>query len=295
MGSNAKIYLNEKLSSLKDIKDGDLVKLKVKNNIISEIEATSKAKKTRGIITEITPVKDGNETFYLISLEDKDEVSHKYLTHSKTDIRRKDKRVGGEELRVKDDAYIDGDYDIVKDNFIAAVVDADVVKRRVKGQVTETVKRLTKNTLVTIKNNETGEEESYDLTNNVEIIIDGKVSASLPSDPGYYAELELENDDIVEIYIDSKRAEDSITGRIVDIDRMRKVIYLEDNIFNHNSLENNNEIAIYTTDKTSFLRRDPRISKFEDIKFEDFKIGDNVMVGGIYKGINFEANLIIIR
>ena len=288
--SNARIYLNEKLAKLKDIKDGDLVDLKVKNNIITEIEASSKTKKVRGIIKEITPIKDGKDTFYLITVEDKDEISHKYLTDSKTDIRRKDRRVGGDELKVKDDAYIDGDYDLDQDNFIAVVIDADVVKRTVKGQVTETIKRLNKNTLVTIVNHETREEESYDLSSNVEIIIDSKRAASLPSDPGYYAELDLENDEIVGIYIDSKRAENSITGRIVDIDYREKTIYLEDNNLNNNSLENKNEVIIYTTDKTSFLKADATIAKFGD-----FKIGDIVMVGGVYKGRNFEANLIIVR
>ena len=288
--SNARIYLNEKLAKLKDIKDGDLVELKVKNNIITEIEASSKTKKVRGIIKEITPIKDGKNTFYLITVEDKDEISHKYLTDSKTDIRRKDRRVGGDELKVKDDAYIDGEYDLDQDSFIALVIDADVVKRTVKGQVTETIKRLNKNTLVTIINHETREEEAYDLSSSVEIIIDSKRAASLPSDPGYYAELDLENDEIVGIYIDSKRAENSITGRIVDIDYRAKTIYLEDNNLNNNSVENKNEVIIYTTDKTSFLKADATIANFGD-----FKIGDIVMVGGVYKGRNFEANLIIVR
>lgn len=292
--SNARIYLNEKLAKLKDIKDGDLVELKLKNNIITEIEASSKTKKVRGIIKEITPIKDGKNTYYLITVEDKDEVSHKYLTDSKTDIVRKDRRAGGDELRVKDDAYIDGDYDLAQDNFIAVVIDADVVKRTLKGQVTETVKRLNKNTLVTIVNHETKEEESYDLSSNVEIIIDSKSEPSLPSDPGYYAEIELENDEIVGIYIDSKRAQNSITGRIVDIDYRQKTITLEENNLNNYST-NTNKIVIYTTLGTSYLKTTEGTGKIEDTSFGNLVIGDIVMVGGVHKGINFEANLIIIR
>lgn len=287
--SNTKIYLNNKLGDLKDLKDGDLVKLKVKNKTIIEIEAISKVKKITGVIKEIVPIKEGKETYYLITLEDKDEVSHKFSTNAKTDIYRKDRRVNGQELKVKDEAYIDGDYDLDKDNFIARVVDADVLKRTVNGRVSETVKRLNKNTLVTIENRETRKEESYDLASNAEIIVDGKRASSLPSDPGYYAELDLENDEIIKIYIDSKTAKDSILGKIVDIDRTGRTIYIENNSINYDSLEDNN-VVIYTTNNTSFLDKDYTKSKFESLY-----LGDVIMVEGVYKGRNFEANLVIAR
>lgn len=288
--TSARIYLNDKLSKLKDLKDGDLVELKVKNNTITEIQATSKVKKITGIITDIVPLKESKETFYLVTIEDKDEITHKYLTDSKTDIYRKDKRVDGKELKLKDEAYIDGEYDLVEDVFIAKLIDADVVKRKIKGQVTETINRVNQNTIVTIENRETRNEESYDLASKVDIIIDGKSVASLPLDPGYYAELELEGDEIVEIYVDTKRAQESITGRIVDIDRREKVIYLEDNNINYDSIENNDEVVIYTTNNLLIS-----YGNLKEARFEDLKIGDIVMVGGVYKGRNFEANLIIIR
>lgn len=288
--SNTRIYLNDKLSSVKDLKDGDFVELKVKNDIITEIEAVSKIKKIKGIIKDIVSIKEGRDTNYLITIEDKDGVSHKFVTDYKTDIYRKDRRVEGQELKLKDEAYIDGQYDLEQDNFIAKIIEADVVKREIEGRVIGVNMRFNTNTVVTIENRESKNEESYDLSWDAEIIIDGKGASALPSDYLYYAEMKLENDEIVEIYVDTKKAEDSITGRIVYIDYGQKAVYLEGNNINYNPLEDNGEVVIYVTDKTSILYRNGT-----KVTIDDFRINDDIMAGGIYKGRNFEATMIIIK
>ena len=179
----------------------------------------------------------------------------------------------------------------VKKNPIKSEPIKDLVKdkTRVKGQVIAVSMRSNKNTIITIQNDEMG-EESYYVSSNVEIIIDGKKVALLPSNPGYYAELELEDKDIKGIYIDSKTTEDSITGRIVDIDYSERIIYLEDNDFNSNSLANNNQLAVYISENTIFLKMDSTNGRFDDVK-----VGHIVMVGGVYRGKNLDANLIVIR
>lgn len=293
--SKARIYLNGKVATLKDLKDGDLVELKVKNNIINEIEAVSKDIKALGSLVEIVPIKEGKETSYLITIKEKEEkdkerVTHTFSTDSRTDFYRKDRRVTGDELRLKDEIYIEGEYNLAEDVFIAKLVDAKTVMSKVKGQVTETTKRVNKHTLVTLISRETKEEESYELANNVEIIIDGTKSSSLPADPGYYAELDLEGDEIIKINVDTKMAEESISGKVIDMNYRDKTIYLQDNSVNYDSSKENDYIIIYTTDKTLFTR-----ANLTKASFDSLKMGDIIIVGGVYKDKNFEANLVLIR
>lgn len=288
--SNAKINLDGKSAYLKDLKEGSLVEIKSNNNKVYEIKATSEILKVEGIIKELSPISDSKDSYYIVTLLDKDEVTHKFYTDSQTKIYRKNKTANEKDLNLKDFAYIKGEYDLKTDSYLANEIDADVDVRKIKGNVTQITNSINKNTLVTIKDWDKGVEETYELTRNAYISVDNKVVSSLPRVPGYYVDVVLENDEIVEIYVDSTSLETSIVGKIRTINYDRGIIELEIDNINHSSGEYGKELTIYTDSKVIVSDR-----KLAKLSFRDLYRGQMINVVGTKDGANFVADTIQIR
>lgn len=288
--NNAKVYLDEKSSNLKDLKEGSLVELRVRNNTIFEIEATSKIKKANGVIIDISPIKDNKDSHFIITIEDKEEVTHKFYTDSKTRVYRKNKSANEKDLKLKDYAYIEAEYDLENEYYVVDEIDADVDIKKVKGNVTQITNIVNQNTLVTIKDWDTGKEEAYELTRNAYISVDKKIVSSLPPNPGYYVEVVLEGDEIVEVYADSTSMETSIVGKIRSVDYNRGIIDLEVDNMNYGSTDYGMETKIYSSKDVVVTDR-----KLTERKFRDLRRGDMISIVGTREGVNFVADTIQIR
>lgn len=284
VGKNADIYLNDKVAYLKDLKEGDLVELKIKNGVIYDIEARSKDKKVEGIIKEITPVKDSKDGEYNITIVDSKNVSYKFLINSKTYITRNNRAVKAEDLKIKDEAYIIAEYDIVKD------IDASVVKKNIKGLIVQMNTRLHQSTELVILNQETKKEESYILGKDIYIRVDKKVTNSLDLRTGYYVEIITEGDEITEIDADSKGLESTILGKIEYINSRTGEITLTIEYFDLDGSKYGDEITVHV--KADVIVADRNL---KPISFSYLQRGDRINVIGIYDGSSFIADTIQLR
>jgi len=281
---DADIYLDGKSVYLKNLKEGDLVELKIKNGVIYDIEAESKEKKVEGIIKEITPVKDSRDKEYNITIVDSKDNTYKFLIDSKTYITRNSRVVKPEDLKLKDEAYIIAEYDVVKD------IEAKVVKKNIKGQIRGLNIAFNQNTEVTILNQETKKEERYILGKDVYIRVDRVITNSRDLSVGHYVEVVTEGDEIVEIEADSKGLEASMLGKIQYINsRTREITLLIEN-FDLDSSKYGDEIAVYV--KSDVVVADRNL---KSISFLDLRRGDRINVIGSYDGFSFIANTIQLR
>lgn len=282
---NAKIYLDDKVAYLSDIKTGDTVKIRTQNSIISDIEAKAKIQKIEGIIKEIVPIKDTKDLEYEITIVDSKDISHKFKIDSKTYIYRNNKTVKVTDLKLKDNAYIISEYGIAQD------IDAKVVKREIKGYIVGINNRFNQNTLVTIRNTETNKEENYELTSGAYIRIDNKPASALPSTPGYYVEIVLEGDEIVDIYADSSSLDTSVSGKIDYIDTKNNIIEVTKDNINFENDGFKREATIYVS-PTAIVTIKGSVSKFGIL---DLRKGDKIITAGTYQGANYVADTIIVR
>ncbi len=281
---NADIYLDGKSAVMKDLREGDLVDLKVKNGVIYDIEAQKKDKKVEGIIKEITPVKDSKDGEYNITIVDSKDKTYKFLINSKTYITRNNRAAKPEDLKLKDEAYIIAEYDVAKD------IEANVVKKNVKGQIRGLNIAFNQNTEVTILNQETKKEEKYILNKDVYVRIDKIVAFARDLNVGYYVEVVIEGDEITEIEADSKGLEATIIGKISRINSRTGEITLIIENFDLDSSKYGDEMTVYL--KSDVIITDRNL---KPISFSYLVKGDRINVIGIYDGFSFIADTILLR
>ena len=281
---NADIYLDGKSAYLKNLKEGDLVDLKIKNGVIYDIEAESKEKKVEGIIKEIIPVKDSKDKEYNITIVDSKDNTYKFLINSKTYITRNNRVTKPEDLKVKDEAYIIAEYDVATD------IEAKVVKKNIKGLIVKMTTVLHQNTELVILNQDTKKEETYILGKDVYIRVDKKITNSLDLRTGFYVEVVTEGDEITEIEADSRGLEATVIGKIDYINSRTGDITLIIEYFDLDGSKYGDEITVYV--KSDVVVADRNL---KPISFSYLQRGDRINVIGSYDGSSFIANTIQLR
>lgn len=281
---NARIEKDDRRTNLVNLKSGDYVELVLHSGEIVDIYAESKNKEIEGNIVEI----DKDNKGIVVYVEDEDNKETKVLIDSKTDILRDGKKAKMEDLKLTDDVFIIASYDVDSDMFLADEVDAELVIEKINGVVVEVTNRFGRNPLIKVKNLKTNKEESYELNSDAYIEVDGRREKSLPTNPGYEAELHIEGaSNIVEIIIDTTSVDTSVNGKITYIDLREDYIELEI----RSGFEIKDEILrVYVDRDTKILNRNLNSIDLDDL-YED----DNVVVIGTYKGAKFVAETIMLR
>lgn len=288
LDKNVKVILNNKDAELSELRVGDLIKLKIKNNLIVDIEARSKNEKQEGIITEISPIgNEENEEYYITIVDDK-ENTHKFFANKDTYIYRNNSKAKIEDLKLKDEAYIISEYDLINEDYIAKDIEANIVKKNIKGYVVAVITRYNENTKVVIENNESEKEEIYELTKDASIRIDNSSVSALPANTGYYVEMKIEGDVIKEINIDKSSSETSFIGSVTDYDRNNKTIEVT---IDRLGFEKARVMNVYVDKDTEILSKD--YDRKLDLK--DIYVGYRVNIIGTYQGANFVADTIQLR
>ena len=281
---NAEVYLNNSSGYLKDLKEGDLVDIRSRNNTIYDIEADSKIKKVEGIITEITKVKDSKDGEYDITIVDEKDNVYEFVINDKSYITRNNRTAKAEDLKVKDEAYIEAEYDIVQD------IDAEVVKKNIKGQIIEQSTRLHQGIEITVLNQETKKEEKYTLGKDIYIRVDKTVTSPTDLKTGYYIEAVVEGDEIIEIEADSKGLESTLLGRIDYINSRNMEVIL---IIENTDLDDSK----YGDEITVRIKKDAIIAdrSLKTISLSYLGRGDRILVAGTYDGFYFVADTVQLR
>lgn len=281
---DADIYLNGKVADLYDLKAGDAVDIYSKNNIALEIEAMAKSGKAEGEIVDIQKDDRSSTTKYFITLEDSKGNESEYELDSKAYIYRNNRSAKAEDLRVGDFAYVILEYGVIVD------IDAEIIEKDIEGFITGISTRLNQNTEITIKNRETGKEESYELTRGAVIKVDNKIASAYDLVVGYFVEAVVGGNEVIEIYADSVSSEYLVRGKVAYVDIRYNELELNVEGSEIEGVEYGDKLEVRTS-------RDVTVKSYFSSKstFSDIKKGDKLFIYGYYDGTTFIANEIEIR
>lgn len=287
LATSVDVRIDGKKASLSNLKNKDYVELLVVNGRVKEVYANPYEIKIKGEIERSERLKDSEDYELRVKADNKEKYN--ILAGRDTRIERDRKTVGAGDLRETDKVEILARYDVDKDGYLARDIFADIVREKVKGYVIQITNRLNKNPLVRVKLKDSNKEEDYELLRDAYIKVDGKTASNLPENPGYEVELYIEGKtDISEAYVDTATMENSIVGKIEEVNTRND--YIEILLQGISSNSEDKSLRIYVDSDTEIVDK-----YFDKIKLRDLYRGDYVNVVGVYRGANFVANTLQLR
>lgn len=192
------------------------------------------------------------------------------------------------ELKVKKDTK-----ELISVDAISVEKDVEVngVRRDIKGYVIGINNVYNKNTMVTVKNKDNDKKEIYELTRHAHIRIDNEVASSLPTNPGYYVEITLEGNKIIDIYVDTSSMETSIIGDVSHIDWKNRILEVTIDNINFEDEDYSRIINVYVGKNANITYK----GSTRTYTFDDLYRGDRINIVGTYEGVNFVADTVQIR
>lgn len=281
---NTSIELDGAAAALKDISINDEVKLVIENNLVIELEALSKSGEVEGIIADLTIEEVSRKKVYYITIENSKGKETEYEIDEDVVIYRNGKKANFEALKEGDEVDLELEYGLVVE------IDADVVEKDIEGFITAISTKLNSGTEITISNRETGDEETYLLSRDVEIEVDGKVTNSFSLNVGYFVDAVIGSNEIIEIEADSSGAESMILGQITGVSTKRKEIDVEIRNTDVPKYAYGDKITIKLDSNTDVIE-----GSYYDYDIDDLSRRMSVLVFGFYDGYTFIASEIIIR
>ena len=269
-------------SDLYDLSTGDEVNLIIENNIIIDLKATAKSGEVEGIIVDLETDKSSKDTIYYITVENSNKVKTEYELDEDADIFRDGRRADFEDLRVGDEVILELEYGVVVE------IDAEMIERDIEGFITAISTRLNSGTEITIKNKDTNKEETYTLSRNANIKLDKVTSSIFNINVGYFVEVVVGGNEIIEIYADSIGAESIVRGKITSLNTRRSEVSLDVTSSDISEFVYGDNITIKTSNDLYVTG-----SGYND--FSDLEKGLTVYIFGYYDGYSFIANEINVR
>jgi len=281
LDKNIVVYLDGTKSSIGALNKGDKVDLVVKDNIAFEIDASSKEDEVEGTISKI--YKDNKTSTYFITIKD-GKSEEEYEVDKDATVYRNGKRATVGDLRVLDDILAQLEYDIIVD------IDAEVVEAEVEGRIVRIIDTLNEPISITINNIKTDKEETYILAKDVKIFIDGVSAYPSELKTGYFVEMVVGSNEILEIDADSKSAEYFIRGKIIGISTKYDEIDIDITSSNIPGVAYGDEITVKaSTNIEVIIGR----NTYKDI--DKLVKGDDILAFGQYNGSTFVVNEITVR
>lgn len=256
VNEDAKITLDGKNAIFADLKERDKASIQLINGKVTKIEAEATTRTWIGILDDVDLVNKS------IAIQTPDGTRTLYGIDKNAKIFRNNKEESLSALKKGDKI------EISVENNLVTNIRAQVVKREVLGLVQKTTIGYNKQE-ITILNNETKREETYQIPANADISLDGALSGLDQFKLGYLTKITLESDEVVSISGESTLSTKHL-GRITSIGSDYLDILLE----------NGSKLSID-------LNKDTKLST--DIggvlNFDELKIRDNILVTGeTYKG-----------
>ena len=263
-------------ADLYDLTIGDEVTLVTENNIIIELEAAAKTGEIEGLIVDL-----GSD---FITIKNSKNVITEYKLGKEVSIYRDGRRVSFVDLRLGDEAVIELEYGLV------IKIDADMIEKELKGYITAITTRLNIGTEVTVKNRATNKEETYLVARNALVKIDGTTSSAFYLNAGYFVEIVVGGNEIIEIFADSIGAESMVRGKITSISTRRNEVVLDVLSSDIEDFVYGDEITIKSTSNLIITE-----GVYSDLDITDLRVGMTIYVFGYYDGYAFIANEMNIR
>ena len=269
VSSNVRIYRDNRAADIYQLKIGDVATLTVSSSKVVEIEAESATREIIGIITGF----DFASRNPVLIVEDEDGIEREYELDEDATIRKNGKRANISDLKKGDEVTLTLEYNIV------VRVAAESVKRDISG----TVKAITfaDTTTVTVVDDK-GKEHIIIITPDTEITKDKKRIDVTELRVNYYLDMEVENDEALSIDVTVRKVQDTLRGRVVNINDDVKVIVIS---VTRDGGTRETQHIYYTSD-TVVLKgnREIRISRIDE--------GNEIIAIGGYNGGLFFADII---
>lgn len=269
--SDVKVNIDGEEAFLYNIKEGDTAEIRVENSRIVEIIAESRYKSVSGIIKEIKYTPEP-----VIVVEDENGTTYEYSLGNKMNIKRNKKEAEISDIRKGDEVEIDVEYDFITD------IDAKVVKKSDNGTIKSIL--ISNEPQITIIN-EDGEDVIYAIANGVSIDLDTKDSDIYGLRLGYYVELEIEGNEVIDIEADERELNNRYEGEIIYVHEDAHIIVLNVRNVTTKKVE---PITISVSEKTLFYDEDGTKGRFSHLDK-----GDKILVIGENKGGIVDAKSII--
>ena len=259
VSEDAIITLDGKKASFADLKERDKASIKAVNGKVTKIDAEATTRTWTGKLDDVDLVSNS------IAIVTSDGTRTLYGLDKNASIIRNDKGSTLSSLRKGDKI------DISIENNLVTAIKAQVVKTEVVGLVQRTTIGYNKQE-ITILNNQTKKEETYQIPALADIRLDGSLSRLDQFKLGYVTKITLESDEVVAIDGESTLSTKHL-GRITSIDTDKKIMTI--------LIANGSTVSVDITDNTSYKidTNDALLS------FKSFMVRDNILVtGDIYQG-----------
>jgi hypothetical protein len=270
ISSNVSVKKDGKSAGLSDLIPDDMATITIAGSKVVKIEAESARKEISGTIKAISF--SGKNP--LLTIEDKDGNNRDFELDKDADIRKNSRSADIKDLRKGDEVDVTLEYNKIVD------IRAKSVKRDISGTVK--VITISDTPAVTITD-EKGEDYTFNITPDTEIVKDRKEITVYDLRAGYYLDMEVEGDDAVSIDVTTREVQDKIEGTVQYIHKDAKVIVIS--VKNADGTKTSKEIH-YTND-TVFLKGSSKIS------ISKIYEGDQVIATGKYDTGLFFADTII--
>ncbi|MCR4431268.1 MAG: S-layer homology domain-containing protein [Tepidanaerobacteraceae bacterium] len=266
VASSVSVKKDGKSAGLSDLALDDMAIITIAGSKVIKIEAESETKYVSGTIKAISF--SGKNP--VITVEDEDGDDADYEVDEDAYIKRNSKSAKISDLKKGDAADLTLEYNVVVE------IKAKSVKRDISG----TVKSITiaDTSQVTITD-EQGEDYTFNITSDTEILQDRKEITVYDLRAGYYLDMEVEGDDALSIDVTTRQVRSRIEGIVQYIHKDAKVIVVKD-------ADKNTKEIHYTSD-TVFYRSTDKIS------INKVDIGDQIIATGKYDNGLFFAETII--
>jgi len=271
---NVKIYLDGKETVLKNLAEKDLISLRIKDDVLYQIDSTSRIQKYEG---KITAIDYSNLPIKLTMITTKNNKSMTFEYSSDVEVTRNAKESSFDQVRVGDTVTVTAEYDKM------ILVNTNAAEAELSGIVKEIL--IASQNKIKISN-ASGTVKEYSVSNNVKINIGSKNATIYDLRLGYQVNINTSGDEIVTIEAAEIQTAKSFSGKVIFVNTDDKLIMMQ-NIKDNGETElvylriSSSTKIFNTTGSTKYLK--------------DVKEGDNIMCTAISQGGEYVAVSVMIQ
>lgn len=271
---NMKIYLDGKETEFKKLEKGDLATLRIKDDVLYQIDSISKI---QNYVGKITAIDYSNLPIKVTIKIKKDEKLMTFEYISDVEVTRNDEKSSFDQIRVGDEITLTAEYDkMIK-------INTDAAEAQIKG----TIKEILIAPQVKIKIAEfDGSIKEYMVSNNVKINLGSKNATIYDLRLGYQVDVNTAGEEIVTIEAAEIQTAKSFSGKAIFINIDDKLIMMQ----NINQNGQPELIYIRVTNSTRMFDTSGSTKYLKDIDE-----GDNIMCTAVSQGGEYVAVSIMIQ
>nr|WP_312576476.1 S-layer homology domain-containing protein [Sedimentibacter sp.] len=212
---NMKIYLDGKETDLKNLVEKDLISLRIKDDVLYQIDSTSRIQKYEGKITAIDYT---NLPIKLTMLTTNDNKSMTFEYSNDVEVTRNGNDSSFDQIRIGDTVTVTAEYGEM------ILINTNAAEAELSGTIKEIL--IASQNKIKIANS-SGTIKEYPVSNNVQINIGSKNATIYDLRLGYQVNVNTSGDEIVTIEAAEIQTAKSFSGKVVFVNVDDKLIMMQ--------------------------------------------------------------------